>query len=520
MSAWNLNNFDISLSMILYCIQFILLVLLCILYVCLFIRDNKSKIHIIILISLILSMIYSILSFIFIDGNVLLFDKHDKYECFYANLIFGVIILERLFLYGFNAYKLNVSFKDSVFEIKKQTSIIIYCILVFICCAYFVFIFIVRHHQNLNIKIIFIIFFIMDILCAFISLKIFAGKINKLLAIQMVDVMRSIVNKLTVLTIICIISSIIFILIPGIFLTEFILIKPYKIFGIDLLINNTCLLLSFGRGNRIYNKLCCCFRCNVSATKIRGKAIIASPTMVSVTENKSDSVKKLLPSDGFRNDNQTFNFRTDLTMNNQSYINSGNIGIQITKDGLGIVSEKKPMNLSNKNVSDSLASLAVPQNTIHMSYKNGSNPSRLAYKNYSNSLNVPALSSKDSISVSQQIFTKNINIPVSITMPSLNETKQSVNSKPKNDRIRRDSIDKFVTTMVELQEPSGIEGNEVEGMKISTDNITVPDEFTNTDIDWNNLTINIENNEDSYAVLKLKTPSTCVKQMKELGIIM
>jgi len=236
-------------------------------------------------------------------------------------------------------------------------------------------------------------------------------------------------------------------------------------------------------------------------------------------ETHGVTVKKLRSLDGFINGNQTFNFRTDLTMNNQSYINSGNIDIQITKDGLGIVSEKKPMNLSNKNVSDSLASLAVAQNTIHMSYKNGSNPSRLAYKNYSNSLNIPALSSKDSISVSQQIFTKNNNIPVSITMPSLNEAKQSVNSKPKNDRIRRDSIDKFVTTMVELQEPSGIEGNEVEGIKTSTDNIAVPDEFTRTDISWNHLTINIENNEDSYAVLKLKTPSTCVKQMKELGII-
>ena len=620
------SRLDVYLSMIIYPISFIIFILLCILYLFLFINDQQTKTHYIILISLILSMIYCILSFIFIDGNVLLFKRYDIYGCFYGCLISGIIVLQRTCVYSFHAYKSKLSFTGSVFEIKKYIFIIVYLILAFICLGYFLLLYILSYKyptfqcsNNIYIGIILAVFVLMDILFAFISTKVFAVRIKKLLKIQMVPGMKFIVHKLTTLTIISILSSIIFILIFGLILNIY--IKPYKIFAIDLIINNITLMCTFGKGNIIYNKLCCCFNFKefqLSLNKHRSNAVVGrsptitgppsgwktpvtpnSPTKVPLTKGDSADSREL--NDNNDNNKNTRNSITTDTNQKRKQYNptithfdfdaemavkqSRDISIILDVNGVGTTKLKdtnitresiginKILKLPYKNKSYSLSnslqlaskngghhsnSIKLPyinksnshsnrlqlphnnsSNSIQLTYKNKSNSLRLPYKNYSNSSNICSLASQDSVSISQQIITKNsepdkLTVNISATMPTVTETKSTVHFKSlsNTERLRRDSIDKFVSSMVELQEPTGIEGNEVESTtnnKTSTSNddndIDILYDET-SEIDWNNLTINIDDDnedeiiEDSYEVLKRTTPSTCVKQMKELGIIM
>eukprot|EP00490_Sorites_sp_Unknown_P006913 CAMPEP_0114674606 /NCGR_PEP_ID=MMETSP0191-20121206/46613_1 /TAXON_ID=126664 /ORGANISM="Sorites sp." /LENGTH=93 /DNA_ID=CAMNT_0001942191 /DNA_START=172 /DNA_END=449 /DNA_ORIENTATION=+ len=93
------------------------------------------------------------------------------------------------------------------------------------------------------------------------------------------------------------------------------------------------------------------------------------------------------------------------------------------------------------------------------------------------------------MSISQQIITNNNNsIGIPSTLPDRIPTK-----------ITNNSIDNFVSAMIELGEPTGNEGNEVES----------PFD-TGADIDWEHLTIDINENDDihGYEALKRNTPST------------
>ena len=503
---WNTNNVDLWVSMILYIIGLIMFILLCVLYVYLFIGDNKSKIHVIILISLILSMIYCILSFIFIDGNVLLFSKQDGHQYFYVNLISGIIVLQRTCIHVCNAYKLDISFNDSIFEVKKYKLILVYLGLSFICCVYFALIYIVRYTQ-INCVIISTTFIGSDILFSLISLRIFAVKIYKLLAIQMVPAMKFIVNKLTVLTMISTLSSIIFILIPVLLLPDN--IKPYKLFCMDLIINNTCLIFSFGNASNLYRKLCCCFNCESNESRLARIISIAvagvSPRVTdpSSEQNISNDICEIDRNNGNTNNN------VDIHQTNTDKV------CNINPTNLVASKQNNITTIKINSIYPSEHTLATKKkvsNSLQLPNKNISNSLGLPRKHYSNSLNVAALSSFDSLSVSQQIITDTSRkFDVLIPMTTVTTT--------------HDSVDEFVSTMVEIQEPTGFEGNEVDTTnntkKIKTPMTTPYDSSNNRDIDWNQLSIISDNNDDdTYETLKRNTPSTCVKQMKELGIIM
>ena len=522
----NSYQFNTQLSMIIYPIEFFILISLCIVYIFLFINDKKSKIHIIILISLILSMIYCVLSYIFIDGNI-------TYEYFYINLINGFIVFERTCIYICNAYKLNISFGGSIFEIKKYVFAFIYSILAVICCGYFILVTLIRDDQT-TFRIILITFVVMDIFCAVISVLIFAVKINKLLAIQMVPEMKFIVNKLTVLTMICTLSSVIFILIPGLLLPEY--IKPSKLFCIDLVINNACLLLSFGNASNLYRKVCCCFNCkNMGSTLVRIRSVAVtgmSPRNVSPTTTTSPNLETTNNdnANNIEQENPKKEGNESIPATIKENITPKAITDHIITIDLKTDIPKTQTTLASKYKSDSLK---LPQtlhnkhsNSLQLPHKGISNSLGLPHKHYSNSLNVPGLSSFDSLSVSQQIITDTTTkFDVLVPMTTVTET-TAIDFDSNGQRIRRDSIDHFVSTMVEIQEPTGFEGNEMDTTNntqktIKTPIVTPYDVSNNGDIDWNQLSIISDNNDDdTYETLKRNTPSTCVKQMKELGIIM
>eukprot|EP00490_Sorites_sp_Unknown_P001261 CAMPEP_0114671722 /NCGR_PEP_ID=MMETSP0191-20121206/41619_1 /TAXON_ID=126664 /ORGANISM="Sorites sp." /LENGTH=295 /DNA_ID=CAMNT_0001932203 /DNA_START=305 /DNA_END=1192 /DNA_ORIENTATION=+ len=188
---------------------------------------------------------------------------------------------------------------------------------------------------------------------------------------------------------------------------------------------------------------------------------------------------------------------------------------------------KKRTTLTSKYKSDSLKLPQIRQNkhsnSLQLPHKGISNSLGLPHKHYSNSLNVPGLSSFDSLSISQQIITDTTSkFDVLAPMTTVTET-SAIDFDSNGQRIRRDSIDHFVSTMVEIQEPTGFEGSEMDTnntKKITKTPIVTPyDSSNNADIDWNQLSIISDNDDDTYETLKRNTPSTCVKQMKELGII-
>ena len=467
---WNTNKFDLWLSMIMYTTEFVIFILICCLYMYLFKNDKNSKIHTIISSSLILSILYCILSFIFIDGNY----KYNTFQYLYNNLIFGIIILQRACIHLCNAYKLDISFDGSIFEIKKYIFITFYYILGFMCCSYFALVYILRHIKPI-FRLILIIFVVMDILCAFISIKIFTIKINKLLKMRMVPEMKFIVHKLSVLTVIHILSSLIFILIPGITLNGY--ITPHKIFGIDLIINNIILIFSFGAASNLYRNICCCLNCqNIKLTAIRVTSIPAAtnitPTIESQKDNPnaSDKEKSKISAD--------INTDISLTINNSK---RGESGTELPPE---------PTKLIDGNVSNSLK---LPQILNNKS----SNTLRL-YKNYSNSVNIPPLSCKDSLSRSQQTSKDTTNFGV----------------------------------LIPMQTESQLNTNNLESMKSIDTPVITPFDDKGNDINWNRLSIIIDYNDnnnnnnkrmdliDDYEALKRATPITCVKQMKQIGIIM
>ena len=574
---WNSNEFDGYLSMILYPMELIMLILLFFLFIYLFKNQRKPRTHYIILISLILSMIYIILAYTFIDGNILMFDLSIKYQNLYGNLITGIIVIQRTSVYAFHVYKLSVSFQGSVYEVKNYTVIIIYGILIIICISYFILTYIFSCHSfvfkcqnNDNIDLIFVSFGVMDILFGYISIKVFAGKIYKVLKLRMVPEMNFVAHKLIVLSVIASISCIIFIIISGLILNEY--ITSYKLFGIDLIINNIVLILSFGKGNTIYKNICCCCSRNFYKTSF---AVFKSASVMNInnvaqphnhpkqlpsnTAFTIQSSKPALQTTKLDGEQQSFKLDqlNETQTNEQTKTNDLTVKIDSKlsthknlKKSRKSVTFKLPHNNNNNSNSrksrykKSTLSPIIGNNNLDsltLEPKNNSNSSskpKLSFKNYSGSSKKPKLSDRDSLSTSQHIIPS----PTTIKLPSKISENTTKISK------RKDSIVRFVSKITKLPEDvsqnitninNNIDTNIPSPNTVTTYNgpnlniVITPFEPTtnNNDIDWDDVELNIDTNyenennihndiNDDYESIKHQTPSTCVIHLKELGIIL
>ena len=105
-----------------------------------------------------------------------------------------------------------------------------------------------------DIIIILLIFSSLDIIFSFMLTTMLTKRLKLVLKIKMISKINNVYQKLQFLCFISILSSLVFILLSG--LNSY--IKPYKLFSIDLLINNASLILSFGKTSSFYEKFCRC----------------------------------------------------------------------------------------------------------------------------------------------------------------------------------------------------------------------------------------------------------------------
>ena len=205
-------------------------------------------------------------------------------------------------MYLFHILKLRISFKGSIFEIRKCVIKTLFVLIITICVGYFVSIVVIAQLlPEYSLKIIYmandcrnisfigyigIILSILDAGLVFILTKLYTKRLNSLLTINMQYGLKTLYIKCIVLCITCILSNIIFILLP--IINPYPYIKPYALFGIDLVINNTSFLLSFGKSNFIYNILCKCQRICITETKLQMTTAISQSTMT-ITPSKQQS---------------------------------------------------------------------------------------------------------------------------------------------------------------------------------------------------------------------------------------
>ena len=102
---------------------------------------------------------------------------------------------------------------------------------------------------------LYIAFGLIDIIFLYRLTKLFRKRVRHLLDMSTQYSLNFVNQKMRVLCTVSIISSVLFISLSGI--NPY--IKPYLLFGIDLIINNIILILSFGKSNNIYKSICCCF---------------------------------------------------------------------------------------------------------------------------------------------------------------------------------------------------------------------------------------------------------------------
>ena len=176
------------------------------------------------------------------------------------------MVLQRTVLYIFHFYKLKVTFNDSIYAIKRNLVIIFHVIVLIIFFGYFGMVYIVTYDDNElcrnieYVKIVVISCIVLDILLSIALTRMFTKRLSNVLSMHMSASMYNVLKKVGILCLVSIISSIIFILIPSIFGAY---ISPYKIFGFDLVFSNLCLLLQFGKTNKLYEYICCvnCIKC-------------------------------------------------------------------------------------------------------------------------------------------------------------------------------------------------------------------------------------------------------------------
>ena len=180
------------------------------------------------------------------------------------------MVLQRFVVYAFDVHKLKISFKNSMYEIKNYIVIPWYGVLMISCIGYYISIYYFNDVHTFfgerfcgnagYIRIIFIVFAVLDVLFAFILTRMLTKRLRFVLEIKHLSKIASVYKKLKILCVMAIISSLIFILASK--LNPF--TQGYELLSIDLVINNACLIFTFAKTMTIYHSCCKCtlFKCN------------------------------------------------------------------------------------------------------------------------------------------------------------------------------------------------------------------------------------------------------------------
>ena len=267
--GWTRNYAFALIEIILHSIICVLMLSVFMVYIIVFCKDkNKSssiekKFEIALLISIIIGLIIVFGNYFVSCLLVLIFDLRFDNGCFYRILFSGIGLgIQRSILYVFMVYRLKIVFKDSVFELNEKvivfltSFIIIGGLIINVTTGYLSYIhhdFLCANSQTLVINSI--ISQNLDVITSVVLMSLFIYKLNQLIKLSNDIAMKRVANKFTILTIVSVTSSLISIL--GVALDIF----PYQGVSMDLVINNVCMLLTFGVMNRYYQKLCICCLC-------------------------------------------------------------------------------------------------------------------------------------------------------------------------------------------------------------------------------------------------------------------
>ena len=196
-----------------------------------------------------------------------------------------MIVIQRYVVYLYHIRKLKKTFSGSAYALNAYIITLLYALLtVIVICGLSVLYWYTYNETNITcqsnaIPYIIVTFGVLDIFFACLLTKLFTSKLECILKIKMVAAIHFVIVKLKKLCCISVISSILFIIVAG--LNGY--IKPYTFYGIDIIINNIILILSFGKSNEIYIRICCCL---VPSKKNMGLRQLQSASQY---ENKDDS---------------------------------------------------------------------------------------------------------------------------------------------------------------------------------------------------------------------------------------
>ena len=193
------------------------------------------------------------------------------------------VLVQRLIGYCYYIYRFDNIFKDSIYQTKKwfinalYTYVSICIIIIISIIVYFGYI----SCYNYAIPLVMIIFRLFDLIFTVYIHAILISKLIQLLVIKNLPQISGLIRKLVILTGILIFSDMITML--GFMFNQHSLF--YIILGMDLIVNNMCLMLSKIELQKMY--LTCCVCCVPETSNFDSNDIIPKPA--NSADNSGDS---------------------------------------------------------------------------------------------------------------------------------------------------------------------------------------------------------------------------------------
>ena len=272
------NEFEAYGEIISHSIACLVILILFVIYVKYFCIQNKTetslknkifeRFRLILLGSLMASLMYILGTYTFNIIFGIILGNRSNYGCFMRMCWVFVIAFQRIAVYLFFIYRLYVTFTGSYLEIKKRTVNIILLMIVIIqlstATAPFIFSYLADNFLCENGTyatqwiLSLVASYLIDTGCAIALSCLYIKKLRQFRKITPTDGKKDdklfgIVNKLTLLTLVTVIStSLLAIIAWGL------MILPYPLACFDSIINNVCVMLSFVILEKSYKKYCCC----------------------------------------------------------------------------------------------------------------------------------------------------------------------------------------------------------------------------------------------------------------------
>ena len=215
--------------------------------------------------SLLLSLCYIGVTYYFNVISVSVLGQRPDNGCFTRNISNGLFGLQRIVVYSFYILRLNITFHNSVLEMRQRNLNILLTLIIITIISGFIliilFAYLMDSFECLNGQYYTYYFYsgvyfnCIDIAWCIILSIIYVNKLRKV--VQLVTIkqkrMQYTLQKFSILAFVTVIST----LLLWIFLFTA-LIWTYQLLSIDQIINNACIMLSFVIFDDMYTCCCCC----------------------------------------------------------------------------------------------------------------------------------------------------------------------------------------------------------------------------------------------------------------------